>query len=67
MGKPQQDVSEHFALFPVRMSSGKRVWLEKYIAVNKYYDNEMSHPLKSNSWTFKYTKNECLVKKLKGA
>jgi len=67
MGRPQQEVTEHFAYWPVRTSSGKRVWLEKYISVSKYYDNEMSHPIRSNNWTFKYTKNEWLVKQLKEA
>lgn len=65
MGRPQEEVAEKFAYFPVRMSSGKRVWLEKYFTVSKYYDNEMSHPLRSNNWTFKYTKNEYLLKQLK--
>ena len=67
MGKPQQEVAKQFAYWPTRMSSGKRVWLEQYVAVSKYYDNEMSHPIRSNNWTFKYTKNEWLVKQLKGA
>lgn len=67
MGRPQSEVTEKFAYWPVRMSSGKRVWLEKYVAVSKYYDNEMSHPIRSNNWTFTYTKNEWLVKQLKGA
>jgi len=67
MGRPQEEVTEQFAYLPVRMSSGKRVWLEKYVAVSKYYDNEMSHPIRSNNWTFKYTKNEWLLKQLKGA
>jgi hypothetical protein len=67
MGKPQEEVTEKFAYFPVQMSSGKKVWLEKYIAVSKYYDSEMSHPIRSNYWVFKYTKNEWLLRKLKGA
>lgn len=67
MGRPQQEVTENFAYWPVRTSSGKTVWLEKYISVAKYYDNELSHPIRSNNWIFKYTKNEWLVKQLKEA
>ena len=67
LGSPKQTVEEKFALLPVRMSSYKIVWLEKYIAVSKYYDNDMSHPIRSNTWTFKYTKNEWLLKQVKGA
>ena len=56
-----------FAFFPVKATSGKRIWLDYYYFVEKYLDNEMSHPIRSNTWTFIYTKNEWLVKQLKGA
>jgi hypothetical protein len=67
LGSPKQEVKEKFALLPVRMSSAKIIWLEKYVTVEKYYDGEMSHPIRSNTWTFKYTKNEWLLKQVKGA
>lgn len=60
-------IEERFAYLPVKTTSGKKVWLQKYILVEKYIDNELSHPIKSNYWSFIYTRNEWLVKKLKGA
>jgi len=61
------NVSEKFAYLPIKTTSGKKVWLQKYILVEKYLDSELSHPLQSNYWTYTYTKNEWLMKKLKGA
>jgi len=33
-----QEIFEHFAWLPKRMSNGKRVWLKKYIEVQHYVD-----------------------------
>ena len=61
------NVIEKFAILPVKTTSGKRIWLRKYILVEKYIDSYLSHPIKSNYWTLIYTKNEWLAKQLKGA
>ena len=57
-------VEEKFAIFPIRTTSNKLVWLKKYVVVTKYIDSELSHPIRSNHWKFIYTKNEYLMKLL---
>ena len=57
---PSKIVDEKFAWWPIRTTSKKRVWLKKYVEVNVYIDNEMAHPIRSNTWTYRYTKNEYL-------
>ena len=52
----------------MRTDSGKLIWpSQKYVKVEKYYDTEFSHPIRSNKWIHYYTQNEYLLLALKGA
>jgi hypothetical protein len=61
---PEHVVDKKFAWLPIKTTSNKRVWLKQYIEVNVYMDTEMAHPIRSNTWTYRYTKNEYLIKQL---
>lgn len=61
---PTEIVDKKFAWLPIKTTSKKRVWLKHYIEVNVYIDSEMAHPIRSNTWTYRYTKNEYLIKQL---
>ena len=51
-----------FAWWPTKSSfSRRRIWLQKYVVVEIYQDNEMSHPIRSNTWHLTYTKKEYLL------
>jgi hypothetical protein len=57
-----EKTTEKFAWWPVRSSFSKKlIWLKKYVEVFVYYDNEFSHPIRSNTWKLIYTKNEYLL------
>ena len=62
LGSPDENIKEKFAWFPVRSTwSKKLIWLKPYIQMDIYYDRELSHPIRSNTFTFYYTKNEYLL------
>lgn len=61
---PEHVVDKKFAWWPITTTSKKRVWLKHYIEVNVYIDNEMAHPIRSNTWTYRYTANEYLIKQI---
>jgi hypothetical protein len=53
---------ERIAYWPVRSSwSKKYIWLKKYWQGSIYHDSMGRPPLKSNSWSLIYTKNEYLL------
>lgn len=59
---PIETTTEEFAWWPVRSSfSKRRIWLKKYIKKEIYQDSELSHPLRSNTYTLIYTLNEHLL------
>jgi len=59
---PKETIQERFAWLPVKSTwSNKRIWLRKYIQMDVYHDSEMSHPIRSNTFTFVYSKNEYLL------
>lgn len=62
LGSPDETVTEHFAWWPVKSTWSKKIiWLRKYMQMDIYYSNEMAHPIRSNSFTFRYTPNEYLM------
>jgi hypothetical protein len=59
---PKQTINERFAWWPVKSTwSKKLIWLAKYIQMEVYHDSEMSNPIRSNTFTFVYSKNEYLL------
>lgn len=61
-GEASEKVTEKFAWLPKRSSFNKSIiWLQKYFEMECYHDSDMSHPLRSNSWKFIYTKHEYLI------
>ena len=59
---PNEKIEEKFAWWPIRSSFNKKyIWLKKYIVVEVYWDNSFNHPLRSNTWSFIYSKNEYLL------
>lgn len=63
-----EQVNEKFAWLPIKSSfSKKRIWFKKYVEVEILYDDMGRPPIKGRSWKLIYTKNEWLLKQLKGA
>lgn len=59
---PQENVIEKFAWWPVKSTWSKKIiWFRKYMQMDVYYDSELSNPIRSNTFTFRYTQNEYLL------
>lgn len=63
---PNTKVAEKFAWLPKRTSSGKLVWLSKYIIVKKFFDDAPRAPLHHLTWDRVYTLKEYTLLLLKG-
>lgn len=57
-----ENIKEKFALWPVRSTWSKKIiWFKKYVQMDIFYDSEFNNPIRSNTFTFNYTKNEYLL------
>jgi len=62
LGSPNEKVEEKFAWWPIKSSfSKKTIWLKRYVQVEVYWDDAFNHPLRSNTWTLIYSRNEYLM------
>ena len=61
-GSPKETTTEKFAWWPVRSSfSKKRIWFKKYVELESYYDDALSHPIRSNTFKFIYSEKEYIL------
>ena len=64
----EHNISTRRCYWWMKVDSGRLLWPGmKYVRIEKYYDTELSNPIRSNTWVFYYTPNEYLIKVLKGA
>jgi hypothetical protein len=54
------------AWWPTRVSSGKLVWLKKYVIRRTWYDAMGRPAIKGLYWTRTYTQEEYFLKKMAG-
>lgn len=54
-----EEVTERFALLPVRSTFTKRlIWFKNYVELNIFYDDMGRPPVKDKSWKLIYTADE---------
>jgi len=63
----KQKVIERWAYFPVKLTSGKRIWAQPYWQIDTYYDDDGKPPIKGIAWTWTMTGSEYLLWMLKNA
>jgi hypothetical protein len=62
---PVETIETKFALLPIKTTSNKLIWFKKYVEVKVYLDSEMSHPIRSNTWVYRYTESEYMLRILR--
>lgn len=66
VGNPNEKHIEMFAWLPIKTTSGKRVWLRKYMLVERLFDDSPRAPLRNLKWNTVMTYNEYLMHLLRG-
>lgn len=64
--RDQSKYIRQFAWWPIRSTSGKRIWMKYYYEKRIFYDNNGRPPIKGLHWTRIYTAEEYFLLKLTG-
>jgi hypothetical protein len=65
-GNPNEKHITLFAWLPIKTTSGKRVWLRKYVRIERLFDDTPRAPLRHLKWNTIMTYNEYLMHLLQG-